>query len=243
MMSLRSPGLGVQAAPHLTGVDINEASDLLIDHLMFIPDQSHQVTDQKGLFVGDLAVRNDDQPGDPQQQLRVPAPLAQIFGEFDDAGFVSKDGSRVPPGEQRGVAVHDDRERNADQWDADLDDVALQELLADDGESLRGGQDRSGVEVLDHRPHHGRDHLYDALTHCFPALDREGNPDELPQVVGVRRVERDLIKDCDVVSQAELELGYEGDIDHNSRDGGDREVVPGLVELEVVVPRLSPASR
>ena len=54
----------------------------------------------------------------------------------------------------------------------------------------------------------------------FPALDREGHPDELPHVVGVGQVERDSVEDRDVVGQAELELGDERDIDHHGRDRG-----------------------
>lgn len=39
--------LGVEASPHLGRLDIDRAGQLLISHLMPIPDEPHQVTDQQ----------------------------------------------------------------------------------------------------------------------------------------------------------------------------------------------------
>jgi hypothetical protein len=88
--------LGVEASPYLVRVDLNNASDLFINHLMLIPDQTHQVTDQESLFVGDLAVSRDDEPRDPENEMRVLTPPAQPLGEFDDPGLVPEDSSRRP---------------------------------------------------------------------------------------------------------------------------------------------------
>lgn len=136
------PWLGVQALPHLGGVDINNVLELSINHLMLIPDEPHQVPDQQRLIVGDLMVRRDDEPRDPQHQLGVPTPLAQTLGEFDHPRLVTEDSSRVPPCEQRRITVQHHRKWNADHGDTDLDDVALQEELSDEGEALRGIQYR-----------------------------------------------------------------------------------------------------
>lgn len=114
------PGLGVEASPHLGGVDIDQASELLISHLMSILDEPYQVADQQGLIVSDLAVRHDDEPRDPQRQLPVLTSLAQVLGELDHARLVTEDVSCVPSRDQRRVAVQHHGERNADEWDADL---------------------------------------------------------------------------------------------------------------------------
>jgi hypothetical protein len=63
----------------------------------------------------------------------VPPPLAQALGEFDHSRLVAEDGLRVPPREQRRVAVQHHCNRNAGRGDAGLDDVALQEVLPDEG--------------------------------------------------------------------------------------------------------------
>ena len=76
------------------------------------------------------------------------------------------------------------------------------------------------METLDDRANHGRDCFSDPFTHCFAALNRKGHTHEFPQVVGVGQVERDAIKDCNVVGQPELNLGDKCDIDHEGHDGG-----------------------
>jgi hypothetical protein len=67
-------------------------------------------------------------------------PLAQTLGDFDHPRLVPEDGLRVPPREQRRIAVQRHRKGNADHGDTDLDDVLLQEILPDDREPLRGAQ-------------------------------------------------------------------------------------------------------
>ena len=54
------PRLGVDASPHLGGVDIDQASELLISHRMAILDEPYQVAHQQGLVIRDLAVRHDE---------------------------------------------------------------------------------------------------------------------------------------------------------------------------------------
>lgn len=114
----------------------------MIDQLMLIPNQPHQVPKQQRFIVGNLMVRHNDQPREPQHQLRVLTPLAQTLGEFDHPRLVPEDGLRVPPREQRRVSVQHHRKGNADHGNTDLDDVALQEELPDEGEPFGCGQYR-----------------------------------------------------------------------------------------------------
>jgi hypothetical protein len=115
-------GLGVEASPHLGGVDIDQATELLISHLMPILDEPYQVAHQQGLVISDLVVRHDDEPRDPQRELRMLTSLAQALGKLDHARLVTEDGSCVPSCDLGCPTVHPDGERNADEWDPDLDE-------------------------------------------------------------------------------------------------------------------------
>ena len=134
------PRLCVYAPPHLGRVDIDKLSKLIIDHLVMISDQPYQVANQQRLIIGDLMVRHDDEPRDPQHQLRVLSPLAETLGEFNHPRLIPKDISRVPSREQSRVVVQANCKWNADEWDSNLDDSALQEILSDEGDPLGGGQ-------------------------------------------------------------------------------------------------------
>src|SRR3954454_18609984 len=110
---------------------------------MSFPHPAHQVAHQQRLFIGDLAVRLDDEPCDPQQQPWVLASSTEVVGELEHPSFVPEHGPRMPSCEHRRVPVHDDRERYTDERNPDLDYVALEEVLPDDGEPPCCSQDWS----------------------------------------------------------------------------------------------------
>ena len=109
-------------------------------------------------------VRLDNEPCHPEHQLGTLSALAEVLGELDNSRLVPKDGLRVPPRQQRRVAVQRHREWYTDEWDANLDDVALQKVLSNERKAPCGVQNTSGIETLDHRAHD----RWNGLSNAFP---------------------------------------------------------------------------
>lgn len=62
---------GVDAVPYLVRVDGDDVGELLVVDLVPFPGEPCQLLEQEAFGVGDVAVRVDDEPGDPQHQSRV----------------------------------------------------------------------------------------------------------------------------------------------------------------------------
>lgn len=123
--------------------------EVFIDDLVVLLKESHEIAQKVCLVLRRLLVGHGDQPGHPEQALGVLGLLHEVLGHLDGVCLVAEDLTSVTPGDLGGLSVQHNRQRHADQGDADFDGIALEKVLAYEWEPLCSLKDLLGVEAFD----------------------------------------------------------------------------------------------